>query len=289
MTRLRRESPGLILAAPYTLYFLAFVAFPVLYSLYLSVQEGSLVNSEYAFAGLRNYREIFRDDILWKSVLNILRYSAINVPGVLVLSFALAVMVNRSTRGIGFFRVAFFVPVIISPAIVSIIWNWIYSPQLGILNKTLISLSLQPQPWLNSSKQAMPSIAVLNIWRNSGYFMVIWLAGLQNIPASLYESARIDGANLWQRFAHITYPMLLHVRSYIVILLTIMAIRLFTEPYILTEGGPANSTITPIMHLYFTGFRFFNIGYASTIGILVVVITFALSTVERKYFDAKSY
>ena len=287
--RLKKELPGITLVTPYLIYFFSFVAFPILYAVYLSFHSGSIISSEYSFVGISNYIEMFKDDLMLKAYKNIVVYSVINIPLVMVGSLFLAIIVNRRIRGIGIFRTIFFLPVAIAPAIVAIIWNWIYSYQDGLLNNIIVSIGMNPKPWLTSVRLSMSSIAFLNVWRNSGYFMVIWLAGLQEIPFSCYESADIDGANNFDKFRYITYPMLLQVRGYIAILLTIMAVRLFTEPYALTQGGPANSTLTPIMYLYFNGFRFFRIGYASAIGVVIVCITFILSQVLRNYFDRKSF
>lgn len=287
--KLRKEYPGFLLSAPYVLYFAAFVAFPIAYSIYLSFHEGSIISTEFSFVGIANYLEMLTDDLLWKSYKNILVYAVINIPLIMVGSLFLALIVNKNIRGVGLFRTIFFLPVAIAPAVVAIIWNWIYAYQDGLLNMILGVIGINPKPWLTSIRWSMPSIAFLNVWRNSGYFMVIWLAGLQEIPISCYESADIDGANAWEKFRYITYPMLIQVRGYVAILLMIMAIRLFTEPYALTQGGPANSTLTPIMYLYFNGFRFFRIGYASAIGVIIVCVMFLLSTLQRTYHDRKAF
>lgn len=247
-----------------------------------------MIANVHDYVGWQNYGELVRDPLFWKSLYNILIYSVINIPGVMILSLLLALLVNRPFRLSGLFRSFYFLPVVVAPAVVAIIWGSIYAPDIGLLNRILEFFGLPPQPWLTSSKQAMPAIAFLNIWRNSGYFMVLWLSGLQEIPYSLYEAAQIDGASKWDEFKHITLPMLAPISAYIIILLTIMALRLFVEPYALTEAGPANSTLTPIMYLYFNGFRFFRMGYASALGVLIVVMTFGLSWLERWYFDRKA-
>lgn len=285
---LRRQWPCYILVAPYALFFAGFVAYPIFYSLWISFHEGSVIATVQNYVGWRNYLDLLHDPLFWKSLYNILVYSLINIPGILVFSLILALLVNRAFRLSGFYRSSYFLPVVVAPAVVALIWSWIYAPDVGLLNRILEFIGLPPQPWLTSSKQAMPAVAILNIWRNSGYFMVLWLAGLQEIPESLYEAARIDGATKWDEFRHVTLPMLAPISGYIIILLTIMALRLFVEPYALTEGGPANSTLTPIMYLYFNGFRFFRMGYASALGILIVAMTFGLSWIERWYFDRKA-
>lgn len=279
--------PCFVLVAPYVVFFVAFVAYPIFYSLWMSFHEGSVIAPVQDYVGMRNYIDLLHDPLFWKSLYNIVIYSIINIPGVLIFSLILALLVNRPLRLSGFYRSAYFLPVVVTPAVVALIWSWIYAPDVGLLNRMLEFIGLQPQPWLTSSKQAMPAVAFLNIWRNSGYFMVLWLAGLQEIPESLYEAARIDGATKWEEFKHITLPMLAPITGYIIILLTIMALRLFVEPYALTEGGPANSTLTPIMYLYFNAFRYFRMGYASALGVLIVVMTFGLSWIQKLYFDRK--
>jgi multiple sugar transport system permease protein len=207
------------------------------------------------------------------------------VPGRVVLGLVAAVLLNRALRIQGLFRVAFYMPSIISSVIIALMWRWMLSNDVGIVNTILEGIGIPGVDWLGEISTAMPSIGVIKIWQRIGYFAVIFLAGLQTIPKELYESAVIDGASAWQKFRYITVPLLNPIMVLTVVLTTLWALQLFAEPLVLTGGGPFGSTKTVVMHLYERGFGMLEMGYAAAIGLTLSIVMLAFTLVERRLLE----
>ena len=228
--------------------------------------------------GLANYRELWSSELFWKVVRNSVVFAAIFVPGVIAISLALAVLLNRKTKGIAFFRAAYFLPWITTMVAVAFAWRWIFTPRFGILNhflRTYLGVS-DPPAWLAESMWALPALAVVSIWKTLGFQMMIFLAGLQGIPHVLYEAAAIDGANRWQQFRMITLPMLEPVTFFVFIITLIDSFKTFEVTYALTGGGPNNSSETLAFSIFRNAFLFGRMGYASAQAMILLVSVSAL-------------
>jgi len=217
-----------------------------------------------------------QDDLLRKSLVNTFAYLTMYVPAVLAVSLLVAILVNRKVFGVKFFRAAYFLPNVTSIAVLSLIFRRFLSPRAdGPINYMLGLAGIDPQPFLLSVTQALPSLATIGIWESFGYYMVIWLAGLQGIPSELYDAAYVDGASGWRLHRYVTIPMLRPTAAFIVVISTIGALQVFGSIYIMTGGGPSNSTLVYALYLYQNAFQFFRMGFASAMAWVLMLITVA--------------
>ncbi|MBN2908111.1 sugar ABC transporter permease [Polycladomyces sp. WAk] len=282
---MKGKRAGYWLVLPYVVFLLVFMAYPVLFSVWLTFHDWNLVSPEIPFVGLENYERLLNDDLFFKSLWNTLRFILINIPLQIGLALILAVALNQPLKGRGFFRGAYFLPVVTSGVVISFLWAWMLSTDDGLINGLLQKAGLHPVPWLTSEAWAMPSLAWVAAWKNLGYYVVIFLAGLQSIPKQLYEAARIDGATSLQCFFRITIPMLNPAMLLVVILSTINGFQLFTEPYIMTGGGPANSSLSVVMYIYKNAFQSLDMGYAATIGLVLALIILGVSMIQKRLLE----
>ena len=232
--------------------------------------------------GLENYLRILREPLSKRILGNTLYYVGLMVPACTLASLGSAVLMNRRLKGIVALRSVYFLPVIISAVAMSLCWKWIYHPTLGLLNHLLKGLGLKGTAWLANRTWAMPSIIIMGIWKDVGYYMVLFLAGLQSIPVELHEAARIDGAGAWQRFRYVTLPLLAPITFFVVVIAVISSFQVFTQTFIMTEGGPAQSTLTIALHVYYAGLRFYDMGYASAWAYLLFIIILVVTFIQFK-------
>jgi multiple sugar transport system permease protein len=219
-----------------------------------------------------------------RSLINVFYFAAVIVPVQSAFALLLAMLVNQKLRGMGIYRAIYFSPVVTTMAVIAVVWFFLYNPDQGLINAFLRFIGVQNPPrWLEDSRSAMPAIMILSIWQGAGFQMVIFLAGLQEIPDSLYEAANIDGANTWQQFWNVTLPSLRNTTIFVVISSTILALRLFTQVQIMTfgQGGPEDSTVTIMLHLISQGFNEQRMGYASAIAVVFVLIVLGISLLQR--------
>ena len=288
--------------APFFLLFSVFLAFPVFYTLYLSffeyqgVGQGSLFwidlgpvyieipqIAQLNFVGLGNYARLLGNDLFWQSMFNTSYILVIQVPLMIGLALALALALNASfLRLKGVFRTAIALPVSANLVAYSTVFLLLFNEQLGFLNYVLAGVGIGPVPWLTDGFWARNTIIAAVTWRWTGYNMIILLAGLQTIPQQLYEAAEIDGANRWEKFRYVTLPQLKPVLLFVVVLSTIGTFKLFAEPYVITGGGPTNSTITIVQYIYRQAFVNFNLGYASALTVVFVAVVSVFSVVQIK-------
>jgi multiple sugar transport system permease protein len=271
---------GLTLAAPYALYLLVFSLYPILFALALVFLRWDIVTAP-AFAGVDNLRLLVRDARFWRAVANTLIFLAIHVPLQIVVALGLALALDRPLKGRGFWRAAFFLPVVISGAVVAILWNAAYATDVGLINNALARFGIGPVPWLTDPTLAMPAIAVMVTWKAVGFYVVIYLAGLQYVPRSCYEAIELEGASAWQRFWHVTLPLIRPQTLLVVTLSTIGGFQLFIEPYIMTGGGPLRRTLTIVLYMYTNAFSYQKMGYAATLGLALAVMIVAVLAVQR--------
>ncbi len=281
--RLGKAWPWYLFIAPNVLTFLAFTLFSWIFLVYLSFQDWNLLGAR-EFAGLENYARMLDDRILKKALLNTAQYVVMFVVPALVVSLGLATLVNQRLRGMYLFRALYYLPVVTSIAVLAIIWKFILVPRPdGIANYFLGQIGIPPQEWLLDIRLALPSITVMQIWSTMGYYMVLWLAGLQGIPEEMYEAARIDGAGRWQSFRFVTLPMLKPTTIFLSLIAGIGAFQMFGPPYMLTGGGPVHATTTMVYYIWQQAFNRYRMGYAASVSLLLFIIILAASLVQRKY------
>jgi multiple sugar transport system permease protein len=232
---------------------------------------GNLNNAR--FVGLNNYKHLFDDALFWTALKNTFYYVFAATPLSIAVSLFAAILLNsKLIKYKGIFRLSYFIPVITSLVAVAIVWRFIYHPRFGILNYFLGFFGINPIDWLGNSKWAMPAIILMSIWKNFGYNMIIFIAGLQNIPEDLYEAAVIEGAGKWEQFRSITLPLLAPTTVFISLITMIGFFQLFAEPYVMTQGGPLNSTISIVHYMYQEGFRWWNMGYSAALAFVLFII-----------------
>ncbi len=228
------------------------------------------------FIGLRNFEKILSDKLTLMVLGNNVEYAVLTVTGKIILSLFLAIMLNQALRGRTFYRTSLFMPVVMSFVVIGILWRWLFNTEFGLLNNLFESLGLGflAQDWLGDTSIALKSLTLVDIWKWYGFHMVIFLAGLQSIPGELYEAAKIDGASVWRQFRHVTLPMLQPVMIVNVTISLMGAFNVFDIPYVMTEGGPANSTNVMALHIYLRGFKFYRFGFSAALSyVLLTIVT----------------
>ncbi len=285
----RRNATGWAMMLPYIIYFCLFTAFPVGFAIYLSFHRWNNLFAPPIPHGFANYRYLFGDASFWNALRVTVIFAVVFVVITVPVALVLAVGLNQAIRGRAFFRVAFFMPYITPAVVESIIFLWMYQTQNGILNNLLGLIGVPPVPWLTNTALAMPSISFMVVWKQAGYFTVIFLAALQGIPRQLYEAAEVDGASSWALFRRITIPLLAPAMLLVVVFATLTGFGIFTEPYILTQGGPGTSTQTVTFYIYKWAFEYSTFGYAATLGVVFAVIVFIVVVIQRRILEREPY
>lgn len=273
-----------------------FFALPLVAALFLSLTDfdiyavADLGNAR--FVGIDNYLELVRDPLFWKVVRNTLVFAGLGVPLTLAASLGGALLVHsRLARGRGVYRTVFFAPVVTTVVAIAVVFRYLYHPRYGLVDEALALLGLPRIDWLGDPWWAMVAIVLLAVWRTFGYGLVIFLAGLESIPVSLYEAAEIDGAGAWRRFLDITLPQLRPTAVFVGVLTTVGVFQIFAEPYVMTRGGPLNATTSIALHMYEQGFRWWNMGNAAAIAFVLFAMILAASGLQvalRKLGGAES-
>jgi len=279
----KKISPYL-LVSPYVIHFLLFVAFPVVFSVVLTFHKWNII-SPMEFVGTTNYEKLLQDRYFLKSIVNTLVFLIIHIPLQIIVALALAMALNEKIKFRAFFRGAFFLPVVVSGVVVTIMWQQMFALETGILNRILLTLGLDRIGWLTDPAWAMPSIAIMATWKNVGLYIILFLVGLQTVPKSYYEAAALEGANGWQKFWYITLPAINPTMFMVVILSTIGGFSLFIEPYIMTNGGPLNSTLSAVLYIYKQGFFYYHMGYAATLGLTFAILILLVVALQRKFIE----
>ena len=250
------------------------------YSFYLSFTEWDFMRPDKEWVGFANYQRILTHQEFRQVVWNTVYFGAGSMVLSLGLGLALALVLNQKLRGLAFYRALIFSPWITPTVAAAIVWVWIYEPRVGLANWLLGAVGLSRIDWLGSRRWAMPAVILFSVWKSMGYSMVYFLAGLQSIPEVLYEAAEIDGAGAWARFRHVTLPLLSPMTFFLVVVSLIGALNAFDQIQVMTQGGPAGATRTILYYLYQYGFQFFEIGYASAVAVVLLLITLALTLVQ---------
>lgn len=280
---------GYLMVLPYVAHFTLFTAFPLIFAFVLVFHSWNIVGPM-EWVGLRNLQRLFtRDGTFWLSLGNTLRFLMLHIPLQIAVALALAVVLNGRIALRGFFRSVFFMPFVISGTVVTILWLHLYSTDAGIINLILSRIGLPRVGWLTDPAVAIYSIAVMATWKNVGLYVVLLLAGLQSIPTHLYEAAALDGASSRQIFWRITLPLLNPIFLLVVMLSTMGGFSLFIEPFVMTGGGPADSTLSVYLYLYKQAFNFLRMGYASTIGFVTAAMVFVVVVIQRRVLEREPY
>ena len=274
----RRLATGLAFISPWIVGVLAFQVYPFFASLYYSFRSTTLLKPG-RFVGLENYRLLMDDELFWTSLGNTAYYLVGSILVGTVGSLGLAMLLNQNLRGMPVYRLIFYMPSIVPLAAVSVIWVWMLNPQYGVVNYALDSVGLPTVGWFSDPTWSMPGLIVVSLW-GLGNAMVIYLAGLQDVPVELYEAAALDGASAWERTRSVTLPLLTPVILFNVVVGLIYGFQYFVEPYIITQGGPADSTLTYALYLYQTAFEYRKAGYASAMAwilfVIIMIVTLGL-------------
>jgi len=271
---------------PYVVFFLAFRILPAIYAAVLSFAKYGL-SGNVDFVGLDNYARLLADDLFWNSLRVTGVYTVLAIPLTVAISLAVATLCNRTLRGMSVYRTIFFLPVVTSPVMSGIIWVWIFSHN-GPLTWFLNTLHLPAPAWLQSEIFVLPALAIVSAWSNFGYDMLILLAGMLAIPREYYEAAELDGTSGWQRFRHITLPLLKPALFFVVVLEIIRSFQVFDTIFVMTGGGPVRASYSLTFLIYDQGFGYFDFGYASAAGMVLLVITLVVSLAQRRLLGRSS-
>jgi len=273
-----------LLVSPYLVHFFLFVAFPVAFSIVLTFHKWNII-SPMEYTGLNNYIRLFNDKTFFKSIGNTLIFLVIHIPLQIIVALFLAEILNQKIKLRGAFRGAFFLPVIVSGVVVTILWQQLYGYDTGLLNRLLTGIGIAKVGWLTDPNIAMSSIALMATWKNVGLYIILFLVGLQTVPTQYYEAADLEGATHLQKFFKITLPMINPTIFMVLILSTIGGFSLFIEPYIMTGGGPLNSTVSAVLYIYKQGFFYYHMGYAATLGLFFAFIILAVVVIQKKFIE----
>jgi multiple sugar transport system permease protein len=274
---------GYAFILPILVLFVVFRIWPTINGFLLSFQDYRLMGGS-TWLGLEHYRYLLQDELFWHSLRITLIYAAIAVPSITALALGLALLINQAMHGIGLYRAIYVLPSVTRLVMVGGIWKWVDRNDGGLLNNVLTSIGLPGVDWLTSSTMVLPSLAIMATWKGVGYSMMILLAGLKSIPASLSEASAVDGATSAQTFWRVTLPLLKPVLFFVIVIETIGSFQVFDAIYVMTGGGPVRASYSLVYLLYDEGFKFQNFGYASAIGMVLFVIVFGVTMIQRVLF-----
>lgn len=279
----KREHEGLaagLFLLPNLIGFLIFTAIPVGAAFILAFYDYDLLLGA-SWAGLENFREMFTTDEVFRAALfNTVYFTAVSVPLSVVLGLVIAMLVNQALRGIVIFRSIFLLPYVTVTVALSLVWKWIYLPDIGLINSVLGVFGIDGPPWLTSGTWAMPALILMSVWKGFGYNMVIFLAGLQGIPDHLYDAAKVDGATAWRRFLNVTLPLLSPTTFFVVVISVISSFQVFDQALIMTNGGPGTATTTLVLYIYQVGFQSFEMGYAAAVALVLFAAIFVFTVIQ---------
>ncbi len=277
----RIDWSGYVFVLPFFLPFLTFTVVAILFGAYIAFTNWSIMGQP-EWVGLANFREAFRDPWVQKAFLNILRYGLIIVPGVTLLGLLFALYVNQRWPLSAFARTAFYSPNVVSATVIGLVWVWILDTQFGLINNYLGRLGIPNIPWLTSTRWSLIGVSIASIWWDLGFSFVLFLAALQEIPSELKEAAAIDGANRWQTFWHITLPQIRPALSMIVTLQLIATLRIFSQVYMMTNGGPAGSSVSVIHYIYTEGIVRFRLGYTAAVSLMLFFVILIVTLIQQR-------
>ena len=284
--RMWRERSAYLFLAPGIIVFSIFTLAALMFAFYLTFHRWSIIEPAKPFVGMTNYRDMMNDERFAESVVNTVYFTGASIPLSMAIGLGLAVLLNLPIRFRSVFRTAYYLPVV-TPFIVSaLLWKWLYNGDYGLFNYYLLKGHLIDEPllWLSSQNLAMPAVILMSVWTGVGFNMVVYLAGLQSIPAELYESAMIDGAGPLSRLRHITVPMLRPTTLFLLVIGIIGSLQVFTQIFVMTSGGPVNKTTTMVYYMYLWAFKYYDMGYASTLAFALFAMLLAFTAFQLRLF-----
>ena len=281
-SKIKYDLIAYLFITPNYLIYLVFILVPVIWVISLSFTRYELVTAP-VFNGIANYLELFQDEIFSQALKHTFIYWIFTVAISMVIGLVLAVVLNQRIKGVSFFRAAYYLPNVISMVAIAIMWIWLYDPTKGILNAILGIFGIPASDWLYDQNLALGCIIVPSIWALVGFDMVIYLAGLQNIPNMLYQAATVDGASQLKQFFVITIPMLRPITFFLIVMSSIKSFQVFDQIYVMTRGGPAKATTTLVYEIYENGFQFYKMGYASAMSVVLLVIVATITLINFAY------
>ncbi|MGE4374028.1 MAG: carbohydrate ABC transporter permease [Xanthobacter sp.] len=287
VARIREACFAYMLLLPSLMFLTAFTYWPILRSVWFSFHDVVLGDSRIMYLGLENYERLWEDRLFWKSLGNTLFYTAVTVPVAIACALLLAVALDSKLRGMAIYRSAFFYPVMIPSVAAGMVWVFLYSAGYGPINQGLALLGLPDTAWLYDSTWALPAIMIMSIWKYTGYFMLILLAALKLVPSDLYEAARLDGVPAWSRLIHITLPLISPTLYFVVIIGLLHSYQIFDYVYVMTHGGPADATNVLTFYIYQNGFQYQDIGYASTLANVLLLLMCGLIAILALVFGRR--
>lgn len=279
----RKWIAAYLFIAPIVILFTAFRIYPAFFNFALSFMKWNVFKNEGTWVGLKNYTRLLEDETFFTAFKNTLLYTGIFLPIQMTAALAIASLLNVRFRGRSFCRTALFAPYVITLVATAVIWKWLYDPTSGLINAVLERLNLPTSLWLLGKDTALGSVIVYSIWQSVGYSIVIFLAGLQAIPQRYYEAAEIDGASKFQSFLHITFPLLMPVTLFILVMMTIASFGVFSQIYVMTQGGPAYATLVLVLYMFNHAFTFLNLSYGATIAVVFFVFVLAVTIIELRF------
>ena len=288
MKKLNKGYLPYLMVSPYLLHLMVFAAFPVVFSIVLTFFNWNII-SPMEWNGLGNWKHVISDRLFWKSIYNTLKFLAVHIPLQIIIALALAEVLNQKIRLRSFFRAAFFMPVVISGVVVTIMWQQLLGYENGIINHLLVSIGLGKVGWLTDPDVAIISIALMATWKNVGLYVILFLVGLQTVPKQYYEAADLEGASHWQKFTRITIPMINPTIFMVMVLSTLGGFSLFIEPYIMTGGGPMNSTLSAVLYIYKEAFEYYHMGYSATLGLFFALMIVLVVIIQKRFIEKERH
>lgn len=284
--RARREWSAYLFLAPGMIVFSVFTVAALIFAFYLTFHEWDAISPYKPYVGLQNYKDMIHDRDYRQSIVNTVYYTGGSVPLGMLVGLGLALLLNQPIRMRGWFRTLYYLPVVTPLVAASILWKWLYNGDYGLFNYYMLKVHLIDQPllWLSSQNLAMPAVILMTVWMSSGFSMVVYLAGLQSIPEELYEAAKIDGAGPFARLRHITIPLLRPTTLFLLVMGIIGSFQVFTQIFIMTNGGPVDKTTTMVFFIYQAAFKFYEFGYASTLAFGLFALLFVVTLVQLRLY-----
>ncbi len=285
LREMRKQWSAYLFLAPVLLSFAVFTFFAAAYAFYLSFHEWNILEPNKPYVGLDNYERLLRDERFGQAILNTLYYTIVSVPLTIGLGLFVALLLNNKIRARGLFRTFFYLPVVTPLVIAAIIWKWVYNGDYGLLNYYLMKLHVIDEPllWLSDKHLAMPAVILTSVWKTVGFAMVVYLAGLQAIPEEFYDAAKIDGAGAFRRLKDITIPLLSTTTLFLVVISVLGSFQVFTQIFVMTNGGPLGRTRTIVYHIYQTAFKNFDMGYAAAMAFGMFAMMFVFTLLQMRF------
>jgi multiple sugar transport system permease protein len=286
LRRAWRERSAYLFIAPGVIIFSVFTLAALMFAFYLTFHRWSMIEPDKPFVGTQNYEDMIHDERFVRSVLNTIYFTGASVPLTMIIGLGLALLLNQSIRGRAIFRTAYYLPVVTPFVVSALLWKWLYNGEFGLFNYYLLRAKIIDEPllWLSDKNLAMPAVVLMSIWSGVGFSMVVYLAGLQAIPAQLYESAKLDGAGMWRRIRYITIPLLRPTTLFLLVIGIIGSLQVFTQIFVMTSGGPVDRTTTMVYYMYLWAFKYFDMGYASTLAFALFAMLLVFTALQLRLF-----